>query len=75
MTTIDLETPRIVGGLIKLNIESLFMDISQLLKTAVVLIDDLTAEDANLPQNIINAAVEKLDKAEELLNKLQWPAG
>jgi hypothetical protein len=75
MTTIDLETPRIVGGLIKLDIESLFMDISQLLKTAVVLIDDLTAEDANLPQNIITAAVEKLDKAEEFLKKLQWPAG
>ncbi len=79
MATLENE-PRIVNGLIKLDIEELHTDMNQMLTTAMTTVDALTASvddptshTANLPQTIINGVIEKLEKAEELLTKLQWP--
>jgi uncharacterized protein (UPF0147 family) len=68
MTTLDLEPRDEIDGHLT--------DINRLLKAAIIVIDDLDADDENVPQNIINAAIEKLEKIEEMLTKQppRWPA-
>jgi hypothetical protein len=73
MATLENE-PRIVNGLIKLDIEELHTDMNQMLTTAMTaadaltaIVDDPTSHDANLPQTINAAAIEKVEKVEKLL--------
>ncbi len=42
----------------------------ELLRAAIILIDDLTHDGENLPQNILTAAIEKLEKIEELVPQM-----
>jgi uncharacterized protein (UPF0147 family) len=56
MTTITLDPRDEIDGLLT--------DINRLLKAAIIVIDDLDADDENVPQNIINAAMDKVGKIE-----------
>jgi uncharacterized protein (UPF0147 family) len=42
-------------------------DVKELLRAAIIVIDDLDADDENVPQNLSTAAIGKIEKVEKLL--------